>query len=926
MAAIAMADPALAREIDERLPRGGDDVPDDILRQMAADTINTLAVETSFGYAVGRGYAELIGGGKDADRILQYGNLVRTAGQESPAFGRTMAKTLVDILKWGDDALLKGFLAVSKAMKQKWLYAFTAAPLALVGKLLRPTGPDRSGRPDALEAGWAYIGLLDSVFSQDLTYNQYRRFTGRFPKMIRDFPPSKRAWRIKQLTRVVRRHFNLGSMFLDTFEDDVSLLDKESLTAFVTEGLARYDRDPERGERFLSLRARSAIEACDRMRKSVLFHEVQQPLSRYLQARFGQPVTIRPLSALPDVYADMTGTDGGTDAREMYACCDGRTIYLADEIDCHLQRDDNYRLYKALAWTEAGLLECGTYLFDLERAMDACGMTETPDTPAGGADIDRFCRLFDHRVLALDLFTIFEHGRVRTRLESTYPGGSLRFYGLLRKAMDSRLQSIRGQGQATLIDCLYAGVSLGGDTGRLLKGLSSPAGDRLMDLIRLFERHTAGRLTPESSAVAVARVFEMQGPDMFLDQGVYSPMTPVYGLRIRPDLFSRAFYGYETRAADIKQQVSQKGWQIYKSDLIRRMIEQGGLLYASDIREMATSRGMDSEGAQPGDVFDMSGMDISGLAHGQGETDRNDDDFHGHTCRYREWDATIDDYLHDHVLVRERDLAGEDMSFYRETLERRQGLVKKIRYAFELLKPEGISILRKWPEGDEFDHSRLIALAVDKRMGRTPSERIYIKRLKKERDVAVQLLVDFSRSTSNTVSGAGEKTVLDVEKEAMVLFCEALSVVGDPFAIAGFSGTGRLGVDYFMIKSIGEDMDDGVRKRIGDVRPHRNTRMGAAIRHAIAGLGKVLAKSKLLIIISDGFPNDIDYKREYAMTDTRRAILEARSNNIAVHTITVNIAGDAMLDDLYGKVRHSVISNVRELPDKLLRIYGRLTA
>jgi len=168
-------------------------------------------------------------------------------------------------------------------------------------------------------------------------------------------------------------------------------------------------------------------------------------------------------------------------------------------------------------------------------------------------------------------------------------------------------------------------------------------------------------------------------------------------------------------------------------------------------------------------------------------------------------------------------------------------------------------------------------------------------------------------------------TILSVEKEAIVLFCEALQVVGDAFAIAGFSSTGRLGVDYLRIKDFDENLDDVVKRRINAMTSRRNTRMGAAIRHATSQLEKIASKVRLLIILSDGFPNDADYKHRYAIEDTRKAIFEARSKNIYAHAITVHFAGDPKLDDLYGNVHHNVISDVRELPDKLLRIYGSLT-
>jgi nitric oxide reductase activation protein len=133
------------------------------------------------------------------------------------------------------------------------------------------------------------------------------------------------------------------------------------------------------------------------------------------------------------------------------------------------------------------------------------------------------------------------------------------------------------------------------------------------------------------------------------------------------------------------------------------------------------------------------------------------------------------------------------------------------------------------------------------------------------------------------------------------------------------------GVDYFRIKDFDETLDDTVKQRINAMSPQRSTRMGAAIRHATAQLEKVSAKVRLMIILGDGFPNDTGYKQEYAIEDTRRAIFEARSKHIAAKAVTVNLAGDPRLDDLYGSMHHTVISDVRELPDKLLRIYSALT-
>jgi nitric oxide reductase activation protein len=167
--------------------------------------------------------------------------------------------------------------------------------------------------------------------------------------------------------------------------------------------------------------------------------------------------------------------------------------------------------------------------------------------------------------------------------------------------------------------------------------------------------------------------------------------------------------------------------------------------------------------------------------------------------------------------------------------------------------------------------------------------------------------------------------VLDVTKEAIVLFTQALEVVGDAYAVAGFSGTGRLGVDFFRIKDFDEPLSARVKGTLGALTPQRSTRMGAAVRRATLELMTQESRVRLLLLIGDGFPNDTEYKGDYAVQDTRQAIAEARSRSIITQAITVNLPASPQLDELYGPVRHTVISDVNELPDKLLRLYGTLT-
>jgi nitric oxide reductase activation protein len=361
--------------------------------------------------------------------------------------------------------------------------------------------------------------------------------------------------------------------------------------------------------------------------------------------------------------------------------------------------------------------------------------------------------------------------------------------------------------------------------------------------------------------------------------------------------------------------LSRHGLRRRRSDVRRLLREGGGRLAARELQDIGRSDDAlrrELERAAGGVEADAPGPESDG-----GDA--------GEVFRYPEWDERLADYLPDHVRLRVHPAPapGQD-GFYAEVLHRRHALVGRTRQAFERLRPEGVERLRRWVDGDELDYRGLVESAVDRRLGDAPSERVFVKRVKHRRDVAVLLLVDVSRSTAHPVPGAG-RSVLDVEKESIVVLGEALMVLGDLFAVAAFSGTGRLGVDYFRIKGFDEPLSPEVRQRFGALQPQRNTRLGAAIRHAGRELDAVPARVRLLLILSDGFPNDTGYKGGHAVADAHRALLELQGRGIRFHALTVNLPADAQLDALYGRARHHVISDVQELPGRLLTVYSALT-
>ena len=896
---LAVADPELADMVSAGLKKKKRPVSPENIKLLVDETLRGMSSEISFGHSIAEGYVKLIEN-INHNKLLQYRDLIRKAGKVGPTFGRLMAIYLVPVLRHGDGNILKMFLDAVDVMQKKGTYTLKG-PLKSIAILI--TAGDKQSTTE-------YLKLLSTTFSKDLTYSQCQHFSYVLPKIVLSFSSSKRPWQIIEISRLIREDFRLADPFLDGMENGLYLLSKEALGKFVSLGLEKVRQNMKLGIKFLSLTSKLGIDTYEGMQTTVPITQVAQQINHYLRARTGFMIPIRPLSMLPKSY----GIEGDS---KPGACCDGKFIYLPDEISTFKKREENIKLYKCLARFESGHFEFNTFDFDLEKVIEKFPRI-IPDAEGERSqkkisDLQRFFLLFPKKELASDLFTIFEHGRIRTLLARRYPGLVRNFLPMLQ---EEAMRISKEERCVKLVYLLYLRIALGSFTD----GNLHEDEEYLKKAVGRFEKKIRKNNTVEACAHLVICTYTeieailKKSPDNDEITEHYLPIKFPFGRQLRPDLFYLANSNLDNIAQTVKMKLEAKGFKVYKSEIRKRLEANNGVLSPEDIEDMI---GADEfRGIEIQEIIGPSKPQTINIAIADAGTHK--------TFWYKEWDCNICDYLNEHVRIVEKSLNGYHDSYYNDVLEQHHAMVKKIKYAFELLKPEGLKILRQWVEGDEFDYRALLDFVMDKRAGITPSDRLYIKRIKEQRDVAVLLLVDLSRSTSNTVYGS-HASVLDVEKEAIVLFCEALEVVGDAFAIAGFSGTGRLGVDYFKIKDFDEDMGTSVRQRISAMAPQRSTRMGAAIRHAAGKFDFVSSKVRLMIILSDGFPNDVDYKQDYAIKDTRKAISEVHSKNIYVHSITVNLAQYSKLDDLYGDVNHNVISDVRELPDKLLRIYSGLT-
>jgi nitric oxide reductase NorD protein len=285
---------------------------------------------------------------------------------------------------------------------------------------------------------------------------------------------------------------------------------------------------------------------------------------------------------------------------------------------------------------------------------------------------------------------------------------------------------------------------------------------------------------------------------------------------------------------------------------------------------------------------------------------------------YDEWDHQRRHYRRNWCVLRESELEPADGRFVDATLARYRPQVAQLKRMFEMLRGED-RLLKRQAGGDDIDFDAVVEGWTDLRCGLELPERLLTRRHRAERDLAVLFMVDMSGSTKGWVN--------DAEREALVMLCEALEMLGDRYAIYGFSGITRKCCRIYRIKRFDEPYDAAVRGRIAGITPRDYTRMGVAIRHLTMLLSAVDARTRLLVTLSDGKPDDYSdhYRGEYGIEDTRRALLEAQRAGIRPFCITIDHEARDYLPRLYGPANWTLVDNVERLPLKVADIYRRLT-
>jgi hypothetical protein len=705
----------------------------------------------------------------------------------------------------------------------------------------------------------------------------------------------------------------------------------EQFGAWVREGLLAENLSARARRSYFALETSKSNEQLQSGgREGLGLEEVAQTLRLYVEALTGRAVEVAPLAAIP----------------EEQRIGDGRTIHLPSLVSEFGNRELDFRLYKVLAAHAAGQIEFGTHEPDtagLRSAYAALAQLYAPENadaldafsldgyindpskseralapeeearraaasarslPAGG-DYRAALALFPQKGLAARIFGTLENGRIDRRLRRAYRGLA-RDLDLVREHLrEGRPRIVSLPVTLVPFELLFQITLCGG----ALDDARAVYGQVAAELESIVANYLTGAAADVSDTLmATSRVYT-------LFQSVVPEMT------------ERDSRDEEEEGGDDREGGAQSNLEADAEET--EEAPNGGRREQRrrDARELfnawaASESGEDGEQTLTGAERWMTGESTEqGLEPGE------------EAFEYDEWDRELSDRRVGWCRVVEKRVKRGDRSFVELTRSRYRGVISSIRHQFQLMRPESLKRVANELDGDDYELNALIDFVIDRRADGQQSERVYTRRLRRERDVAVSFLLDQSSSTARTIgrhplqpyTHPGRR-IIEVEKEGLVLMSEALEAVGDPYSIYGFTSEGRRNVKFYVVKDFDEPYAGEVEQRIGGINYQNNTRLGAAVRHAAAKLRRQEARTRLLIVLSDGRPYDHDYgDARYAREDTREALRQARLDGITPFCVTIDRDSEAELRDLYGEVGYTIIDDVLSLPERMPAIYRRLT-
>jgi hypothetical protein len=674
-------------------------------------------------------------------------------------------------------------------------------------------------------------------------------------------------------------------------------LDVTELEEWAMNGFGIFKNDPSIASLYFSLRSRKSKEFVEQLMGGVALKRVSKVLNYYSFGISGINFVIRSHNLLPEEHAVSA-----------HPVVSGRVIYLAPTMKGYGDFEENFSIYKLSLMHEVGHAQFGTSKCTVRSLLSLFGKIATDpditfledlvdagkeavkaeDVEIQGEDNEALVNfsaaiaMFPNPFIATDIMGIVEDARIEYKTVNLYKG--------LRREFEKVKE------QMVLDRQMPEGI-----LGKFMEAL----------LLISVEHEPLFEIDDELKVpIEKARIL--------LEKNILQPNSSTFdSLEVTFDIYnileghlgslkSREYnfiWNLEYRGQGIGLSSVPEKEKEFAEQILERFIPQTTLDLDEDY--------MMQEELQSGPRCAISmNWDVLG------------------NYTYDEWDARIKDYKSEWCTVYEVSPTGESNEFYQDTIEHYTHEISLINRIFKMMKPESFRRLRRQTDGDEIDFDAITEAFTDRKCGINPTDRLYIRRDKRERDVATLFLVDISASTDKKLDNG--KSILDVEKEALVIMIEALETIGDKYAIYAFSGDTRADVEYYSIKEFGEKLSENVECKIGALEPAYNTRLGPAIRHSITKLREVDAKIKLLVLLSDGEPYDFGfadekYEGEVAIEDTRMSIQEGNALGMNFFCITVDTKASDYMDSIFSDVGYTIIDNAATLPERLPLLYNRIT-
>lgn len=620
-------------------------------------------------------------------------------------------------------------------------------------------------------------------------------------------------------------------------------------------------------------------------------------------------------------------------ARQTYT--DTSSIFVPEELSLFTDNDDNFLLYKFILTFQWGYIACGTFINNAPEDTQHLQKTESD------LWLQSFIDGFEEPLLARDIYHTLESIRVRIFLENELPG-------LIRAAKKQIFPHLPKRTNHSLSN---------------LQQVLTVKRSNMDEQLALFlddteiENYLLGYASAHDSTVLTTKLYsrladknnEYETIRPYLFQGVFKLAAVNNAKKIREQKMGEQFvdmmasYLLSLSKKELKgileedkRDSAAKG--LAESDITMIMDNEfaqtvdrekdAPILVTINNEEVQMPEELENFSKSFLDEFGQLPVQFLSAAAGKAGQDMLEQNVLGtdndtsqqatDTLLYDEWDYRRQGYRKNWCSLHLKDLKPIHSSFIQNTLSTYHGLTNRLRHQFEMMRSQERFVKRQ-REGDDIDFDALVESISDSRAGISSSDRLFIRLKRDERDIAVIFLVDMSNSTSGWVNNA--------LKESLVLMAEAMDVLGDRYGIYGFSGMRRSRCELFHVKHLTEPYGDAVKERIGSIAPSEYTRMGPPIRHATSLLKDIDAKVRLIITLTDGKPEDYDdYKGEYAIEDTRHALLEAKTADIHPFCITIDHQAKDYMKHMYGPANYIFINNVRKLPLRIPEIYRTLTS